>query len=294
MGEIYNKAIKGVDEFLGQALGYTGILSYGWMGKEYGFGIYYRGLKNCNYELLSPIGRLWESVLKYELVSTKEKNEKEKKKIIADKFFRKEKFMLERFLYHGGPILKNLGFSLQNEWDILAIARHYGLETRLMDWTTNPLVALYFASLGDEDVDGIVYMVKPRPSEMFFSHELENVSPFSFGTKDIKKLFKDRGEEKEQIAKMVIEKDPPIFYKPFQVSERIIKQEAILLVQPDPRNEFNHSTMFKVKVDKKFKTKILNELDIMGINAKSLFSGLGGIAEYLNKIVYSDYKKEVL
>lgn len=45
------------------------------------------------------------------------------------------------------------------EW--LTLMQHYGLPTRLLDWSSNLLVALYFCCISGEDSDGAVYVFDP-------------------------------------------------------------------------------------------------------------------------------------
>lgn len=54
---------------------------------------------------------------------------------------------------------------LGNRFDSLVKMQHFGMPTRLLDTTTNPLVALYFACESEKQTnkDGVVYMFPNLP-----------------------------------------------------------------------------------------------------------------------------------
>jgi hypothetical protein len=85
--------------------------------------IWYRGCGSANYSLLPTL---------YRHLRLKTPDE------LADL----ERRLMTRFRQRSIPYHTR---SLADDWDTLFFMQHYGVPTRLLDWTENPLIALHFA-----------------------------------------------------------------------------------------------------------------------------------------------------
>lgn len=167
-----------------------------------------------------------------------------------------ELFLLSRFRSRAVPFLNVLP---SNDWEWLALAQHHGLPTRLLDWTTNPLIALFFAVYGGrDDRDGVLvsYMHSSNPIEPTNIH-----SPIG---------AKER-----------------LLYEPPHINQRIVSQHAVLTAEPehlDIERESKGKEIQGAPVAARAKDKIRNELERIGINVATVFPSLDSIASSIKGI----------
>jgi hypothetical protein len=146
-----------------------------------------------------------------------------------------------------------------NDWERATIAQHYGVPTRLIDWSENPLVGLYFA-LDDKNYDnedGVIWVFEDK-------------------TKIVKKVALLR--DGSGLRKL---KYPRPFraWKELQLEiPRTKAQRGSLTSQPDLSKEFdkqnfdpNTQSLKKFIVPKQSKTQLREHIEILGVTKERLF-----------------------
>ncbi len=236
---------------------------------------------------------------------------------------RLENEVLETFSNH---LLTYVNHLPRNDWEALAIAQHHGLPTRFMDWTTNPLVALYFAcreSKKDKDGnphDSAVYVLisePPRFSELrrqqkngaASTEEPESAAPVSGDDDGYDDFGLDESGEAPVLAddeldtatatrprtQMELAKEGElspfdisgnVIYDPPHVSPRIRAQDGVLLACHQPMQPLEEKDVLELVISQAAHDDIRRRLDQYGVFDKQLFPDLDGIAKWLKYRVF--------
>lgn len=194
----------------------------------------FRGHKELTYKLIPTIGRL--NFLKHDILKN-------------------EQLLLKQFKESALPYLKNIP---KNDWEWLALGQHHGLPTRLLDWTFNPLVALFFAVEEISEGNSIVYGAK-----LTYEVNRENHNPF-----EVKKVYR---------------------FTPTHLSNRILNQNGCFSIHPHPQTEYRSKKLIKFIINKKNRRKIKNYLFKLGIRSRLIYPGLDGITKDLKWLRTNQY-----
>lgn len=197
--------------------------------------------------------------------------------------------------------------------------QHYGLPTRLLDVTSNPLVALFFACEGndekdkdgeviifDYDVDEVKYFdsdtvsvisnLSRRPSGFSVPEfpDIENATQDDlingFNQQEaIKLLLHDIGSDKPHFLPKVLREDllRVVCVKPLLDNPRIIRQEGAFLLygcnttklEPAPLEDKVVSGRFTINRDEK--QNLLNQLRTLGISRATMYPEIEQVAKYV-------------
>jgi len=175
---------------------------------------------------------------------------------------RREEEILKEFMRESIPYIDIVP---DNDWQWLALAQHNRLPTRLLDWSKNPLVALWFAvkDPAKDNQPGVVWAFQYEESETVFS------------TKDCNSPFKI---------------DRTFVYFPEHIFTSIQAQSCVFTIHhregknpgrfpPLEQTKNSDLTLTKIEVAPKFFPTIRYHLFRVGVSPASLFPGLSGLVD---------------
>lgn len=157
-------------------------------------------------------------------------------------------------------------------------AQHFGLPTRLLDCTTNPLKGLFFA-VENPDFDafnGAVYWIEP---DAWYAYWVEDI--VSDRENEVAMFFPASSNER------LSAQEGCFIAFPLTKKIAVTKKEASVLPLTIKNYPDNIKSLEKIEVEAKSKKQIRIELDKLGVNHRTLFPGLDGVARWIK----SDYSK---
>jgi hypothetical protein len=213
-----------------------------------------------------------------------------------------------RYLYAHRPDLvctvpeeEKINTRAMQEWRELAFAQHYGLPTRFLDFSTNILVALFFAveepvarrktTKGEcQEQDSAVWCIEvPIRKKVWQVYKKAAVwlSPLDFaeeGSAPPIVNFVDTAFVPEHFDERIRAQGSVFMCEPrgkkydWQLHVRLRdKKETILNSETGKKN----TSTLKLRIPRKARESLLEQLDLVGINRATLFPDLGSAARYL-------------
>ncbi|MFS7220884.1 FRG domain-containing protein [Rahnella inusitata] len=261
-----NYVIETVDSFQG----YFSLVDKGQNGDI--SSLWFRGQGNSDYKLTPSIHR-------HSAIKT------------SEELFSMERRLLTRYRERSVPYLKN---KLNDNWELLFLMQHFGMPTRLLDWTENPLIALFFAlssarknENGEYVNDAAVWVMSPSKwNETIFKGQT-----YKGGAMSPSDNFVSNGYALDADVRLVNEL--PVAILGIHNSPRIVAQRGSFCLfgkSLDSMDEiydrtgvdkvaFPENTLLKIVVPAGIISNLLDRLVWMGITDAVIYPDLEGLAK---------------
>lgn len=197
-----------------------------------------------------------------------------------------EEHILRNFIRYSRPYL---GTPATNEWELLVVAQHHGLPTRLLDWTYSPLVAAYFATVELADpITPVVWRLDWKRVHRHFEFP-----ELALLIQDLDELFGQKGG----FTPWALFKDEPgsgefaCMIEPPSLDARIVAQSAVFTLCSDKTKPFDAfleeqglgDALTKYVIPHDRLAHFRDQLELASIDERRLFPGLDGVTAQMRR-----------
>jgi hypothetical protein len=165
------------------------------------------------------------------------------------------------------------------EW--IQVAQHYGLPTRLLDWTESPTVGLFFACVGSPSDDGILFSMNPAELNALGPGKAKRILTARADAGLLKRYQALGGSSAGKRGGFALA------INPIWNSERLIAQRGVFTLHGSrfALDQVQAPSLIGIPLPHEAKPFLLRQLSTVGVDRLTLFPELEHTCRYLRERV---------